>query len=365
MFHDVFRGKNILVTGDTGFKGSWLSIWLNLLGANVVGFSSYLPPQPCIFSACRINKYIKHIHGDVRNLLSLKRIFAKHKFDMIFHLAAQPLVIRSYADPKLTFDTNVGGTVNVLECIRTFPEVKAAVIITSDKCYKNVSWQWGYRENDVLGGDDPYSASKAAAELVFQSYCNSFFGDGKNTCRMATARAGNVIGGGDWASHRIIPDCVRAWSKHKTVYIRHPKAIRPWQHVLEPISGYLWLAANLYATKQLHSESFNFGPDYKVRECVENLIKVFSKYFTGGQWKYQTRKNVSKETQMLKVSCDKALELLGWHAVLSFVDTVKMTAEWYETFYKKTSKDMFQFTLKQIEQYIAEAGRKKAPWVKN
>ena len=359
------KGKKVLVTGDTGFKGSWLSIWLTLLGAKVIGYSAYLPSKPCLFSVCKIKKHNKHIDGDIRDFDSLKKVFKKYKPDFVFHLAAQPIVSRAYLDPKYTFETNVLGTVNVLECIRKFSNKAIAVIITSDKCYKNMEWDWGYRETDVLGGNEPYSSSKACAELVCYSYYKSFFCNPEDRGRIVTARAGNVIGGGDWAVDRLVPDCVRAWSKNATVNVRNPKATRPWQHVLEPLSGYLWLGAKLFESDKLNGESFNFGPDYKVSESVSGLIKLFSKYFGGdNKWRYLGRKNASKESMFLKVSNDKALKFLDWHAVLSFSDTIKMAADWYENYYKvnNKNKNMLDFTIGQIENYISKAQKLHLPW---
>ncbi len=365
VFKNIYKGKKVLVTGDTGFKGSWLSIWLALLGAEVVGYSLYLPSKPCLFSVCKVNKHIKHINGDIRDYAALKKIFLKYKFDFVFHLAAQPIVNKAYHDPRSTFEANVLGSVNILECIRKFSSNTVAIMITSDKCYNNMGWDWGYRETDHLGGNDPYSASKACAELVCRAYFKSFFYKPDSCLRIATARAGNVIGGGDWAVDRIVPDCVKAWSKNETVNVRNPKATRPWQHVLEPLSGYLWLGAIISKSRKLNGESFNFGPDYKVRESVGGLIKLFSKYFQGNnQWKYHDRENVLKESMFLKVSSDKALKYLDWHAVLSFSDTIKMAAEWYERYYKDRDRDMLDFTIKQIGCYISEAKKLKLPWAK-
>ncbi|MDD5428213.1 MAG: CDP-glucose 4,6-dehydratase [Candidatus Omnitrophica bacterium] len=366
-FTNTYKDKTILITGDTGFKGSWLSIWLTLLGANVIGYSDRLPSKPCMFAICGIGKHVKHVKGDVRDYDSLKKVFIKHKPDFVFHLASQPIVSRAYRDPKTTFETNVRGTVNVLECMRHFLKDSVGVIITSDKCYKNKEWNWGYRETDELGGNDPYSSSKACAELICHSYYRSFFDGPSSHCRIATARAGNVIGGGDWAADRIVPDSVRAWSKKEMVYIRNPKATRPWQHVLEPLSGYLWLGSYLSKHPKLNGESFNFGPDYKVSESVSELIKMFSKHFSDSKWKCRDSRgaNTSKESQFLKVSCDKALKFLNWYAVLPFGDTIKMTAEWYEEYYKNKNNDMLYFTITQIERYIKEAKRQGLAWAKD
>ena len=362
---NFWKGKKVLVTGDTGFKGSLLSIWLTLLGADVVGYSSYLPSKPCLFSVCGVSQFIKHTPGDVQDYDSLKKIFTKHKFDFVFHLAAQPIVNLAYLDPKNTFQTNVMGTVNVLECIRKFSKETVAIIITSDKCYRNMGWSWGYRETDHLGGSDPYSSSKACAELVCEAYFKSYAEDPSCGFRIATARAGNVIGGGDWALSRIIPDCVRAWSKNKEVYIRNPQATRPWQHVLEPLSGYLWLGQRVSESGRLNGESFNFGPDYKVSESVGELIKLFSENFGGSnKWKYLPKKDGSKESLFLKVSSDKALKSLSWYAVLTLPESIRMTAEWYEQYYKDKNKDMLDFTIKQIEYYISKAQGLKLTWAK-
>lgn len=361
-FNNIYKGKQVFVTGHTGFKGSWLTAWLTQLGANIIGYSAYLPSEPCNFSICNLEKHenVSHIEGDIRNIEKLQKIFFDHRPEIVFHLAAQPIVQRSYDDPKLTFDTNVGGTVNILECIRSTPGVKAAVIITSDKCYQNAEWIWGYRENDRLGGGDPYSASKACAEIVCNSYIKSFFIK-TNSPRVATTRAGNVIGGGDWAEARIVPDCVKAWSAGKTAAIRNPNATRPWQHVLEPLSGYLWLGANLYASDKLHGESFNFGPDQKVNKSVDELIRIFLTFWGDAEWKHEKSKSNKKESTLLKLSCDKALHFLNWHSVLSFNETVRLIAEWYKAFYKKKT-DMYNFSLEQIQYYVSEAKRQNLKW---
>lgn len=362
MFNGLYKGKTVLVTGHTGFKGSWLSTWLLTLGAKVVGYSAYLPSSPCNFEASGLRDKLSHEEGDVRDLERLKEVFKKYKPDIVFHLAAQPLVRESYKEPKTTFDTNVGGTVNVLEAVRVTPSVGAAVMITSDKCYKNVEWVWGYRENDTLGGDDPYSASKGAAELVANSYIRSFFQGPDNKAHISTTRAGNVIGGGDWAEDRIIPDCVKAWSKDESAFIRTPNATRPWQHVLEPLSGYLWLGAKLFTCGKLHGEAFNFGPDQTVNEPVSRLIEVFLKHWGGGKWDHGGIDENAKEATLLKLSCDKALHHLEWRPVLTFDDTIRFTAEWYKAYYDGCD-DIYGLTLKQIEAYVSEAVKKGLPWI--
>ncbi|MBZ0220834.1 MAG: CDP-glucose 4,6-dehydratase [Candidatus Methylomirabilis sp.] len=360
LFGGAYKGKKALVTGHTGFKGSWLAIWLTSLGAEVAGFSSYLPSSPCNFTASSLERAVDHRWGDVREIERLKSVFEDFRPEVVFHLAAQPIVRMSYADPKLTFDTNVGGTVNVLECVRSSRSVKAAVIVTSDKCYENIECVWGYRENDRLGGRDPYSASKACAEIAASAYARSF----RPTCdapRIATARAGNVVGGGDWAESRVIPDCVRAWSEGREAVIRNPSSTRPWQHVLEPLSGYLWLGADLLASERLHGESFNFGPDQKVNKPVSELIDLFTAYWGGPGWRRGDGEDGRKESALLKLSCDKALHELGWRPVLSFEDTIRLTAEWYRRYYSG-GKDMYAFSAEQIEFYLSEAATAGLPW---
>ena len=363
-FGNLYKGRRVLVTGHTGFKGSWLTLWLTYLGADVVGVSAYLPSDPCNFAVLGLQDHMKHVTSDVRDIDSLKAIFEENQPEIVFHLAAQAIVRKAHDNPKLTFDTNLGGTVNILECLRSTPSVKTAVIITSDKCYQNVEWPWGYRENDRLGGDDPYSASKACAEIACQAYIRSFFSASQNNAyaRIATTRAGNVLGGGDWAQDRIIPDCVKALTKSEEIIIRTPEATRPWQHVFEPLSGYLWLGANLFCSEKLHGEAFNFGPDQKVNKSVEELIDLFISHWGCGSWRKERTPIKKKENILLKLSCDKALYSLGWHATLSFEDTVYFTAEWYKAYYGGM-ENMYEFSLKQIKQYAFEATKQKLSWV--
>ena len=360
-FGGIYKGKRVLVTGHTGFKGSWLTAWLLELGANVIGFSLDIPTEPSNFEVLKLRERIVHTTGDIRDLQQLKKVFDKYSPEVVFHLAAQSITRLSYDIPQETFFTNLGGTVNVLECIRQSKSVKAAVIITSDKCYQNVEWVWGYRENDRLGGDDPYSASKACAEIATNAYIKSFFS--KNDCpRVSTTRAGNVIGGGDWAPDRIVPDCVRAFSKGETLQIRNPEATRPWQHVLEPISGYLWLGANLLqGCEDVAGEAFNFGPSEDVSRTVQELVAEFAKTWKGGRWTIVKSSSKKKESTLLRLNCDKALSYLQWRAVLSFEETVKMTAEWYNSFYKG-NRNMYEVTIHQIQEYIRLARRCGVKW---
>lgn len=364
-FNNLYKDKTVLVTGHTGFKGSWLSTWLLELGANVIGYSLEPLSNPSNFEAIKLlDKLKQHIHGDIRDIKKLKSAFDENEPDIVFHLAAQAITRKSYDLPQETFFTNLGGTVNVLECIRRTKSVKTAVIITSDKCYQNVEWIWGYRENDRLGGDDPYSASKACAEIACQSYMKSFFLKDSSP-KTATARAGNVIGGGDWAVDRIVPDCVRAFSKNKTLEIRNPYATRPWQHVLEPLSGYLWLCANLFQNnRDVNGESFNFGPVGDVNREVKEVIDEFIKIWGNGVVDIAKIDIMNKkEATLLKLSCDKALHYLKWHSVLSFEEMVKMTADWYKAYYNG-EENMFGFTVRQIKEYTELANSRGLIWAK-
>jgi CDP-glucose 4,6-dehydratase len=362
IFNGVYAGKRVLVIGDTGFKGSWLSFWLKELGARVSGYSAYFPSEPCLFNTLNLKGSIDYHVGDVRDLQKLEKIFKKARPQIVFHLAAQSIVRTAYQDPKRTFDTNLGGTVNVLECIRKASGIEAAVIITSDKCYENFGIKRGYHENDRLGGEDPYSASKACAEIAFKAYFKSFFSQ-PGALPLATARAGNVIGGGDWAAYRIVPDCVRAWSLGEAAIIRNPKATRPWQHVLEPLSGYLWLGACLLKQgKKLTGESFNFGPRPRTERNVGELVELFLSIWGKGQWKY-VRIKEKKEAMLLKLSPAKARKILSWQANLSFKETICFTAEWYKAYYQKTN-DMGHVTRSQIKEYIKKAQAQKLDWAK-
>jgi CDP-glucose 4,6-dehydratase len=362
-FKDLYRNKRVLVTGHTGFKGSWVTLWLLQLGAKVAGFSAYLPSEPCNFEISGLRQLVEHYEGDVRNFHELKQVFNDFQPQIVFHLAAQPIVRRAYDEPKLTFDTNLGGTVNILECIRQSECVQVAVIITSDKCYKNVEWIWGYRENDQLGGDDPYSASKGCAEIAINSYYQCYFNRGKRV-NIASARAGNVMGGGDWAQDRIVPDCLRAWSEGHELIVRNPHATRPWQHVMEPISGYLWLGTMLWEGEiSIQGEAFNFGPSANVNQSVEELISTMSEYWPRAAWQIEpTKHREQKESTLLMLCCDKALNLLKWRSILSFFETIRLTSEWYRTYYEKGTAPMCDLTCQQIEEYTAKAAAEGLKW---
>ena len=330
IYKNYFRNKKIIVTGHTGFKGSWLTLCLNLLGAKVLGISKDYPTSPSHFKDLNIKKNIQNKIFDITNLKRTKKIFKEFQPDYVFHLAAQAIVNKSFKDPISTFNSNTIGTLNVLESLREVKKCKA-VIITSDKSYKNLEIKRGYNEDDILGGNDPYSASKGAAELIINSYLKSFFVNKKNI-RIAIARAGNVIGGGDWSTDRIIPDCVKSWYKNKKITIRSPKSTRPWQHVLDAIRGYLILAIKLN-DKKIHGEAFNFGPDNKQNKNVLDLVKEIKKNWQGVEWKIkQDIKLKNKESNLLKLNSHKAKKILNWYPVLNFKNSIKFTANWYKQY---------------------------------
>ncbi|MDP6543314.1 MAG: CDP-glucose 4,6-dehydratase [Phycisphaerae bacterium] len=360
----AFKDKRVLVTGHTGFKGSWLSLWLTNLGARVQGYSIDIPTQPSNFEVLGLTDRMAHRVGDVRDLGQLEDIFESFQPEVVFHLAAQALTRLSYDIPQETFHTNMLGTVNVLECIRNCDSLRAAVMVTSDKCYHNHEWVWGYRESDTLGGKDCYSASKACAEIATRAYMESFF-DPSETPRVATARAGNVIGGGDWAADRIVPDCVRAFSTGEALEIRSPSATRPWQHVLEPLSGYLSLAGALLSeSDRAVNESFNFGPSHEAEKSVSQLIGEFTQTWRGGHVEMAPDNADGKaEAMLLRLNCDKAESVLGWHKVLSFAQTVEMTASWYKAHYDGGA-DMCELSSGQIADYTKQAAEASLPWAR-
>jgi len=347
----IYKNKNVVVTGHTGFKGSWLVAWLKQMGASVTGIALDPPSIPSHYDASKLADGIQDYRIDIRNEGAIEQVILEAKPDFLFHLAAQPIVGASYDDPIETWGTNVMGTINVLEALRKIQHDCSAVIITSDKCYNNVEWEWGYRENDALGGPDPYSASKGAAELAIRSYVKSYFSGEDNSVRIASARAGNVIGGGDWAANRIVPDCVKSWSKNEIVELRNPHSTRPWQHVLEPLGGYLQLGALLSQNHHLHGEAFNFGPQAQQNQSVLELVKQMSKSWSEVRWaECESKSSQFYESGLLKLNCDKALHFLNWHAVLDFEETVALTANWYRSFYEVPSS-IREVTNKQINDY--------------
>ncbi len=359
-----YRDAKVVVTGHTGFKGSWLIAWLKILGAKVTGIALDPPTTPSHYDAAVLSREISDFRLDIRSGQDIKDIIINFQPDYLFHLAAQPLVRRSYENPHETWETNLIGTLNVLEALRQLKNECAAVIITSDKCYDNVEWVWGYRENDTLGGADPYSASKGAAELLIKSHIKSFFNKNDSNVRISSARAGNVIGGGDWAKNRIIPDCVSSWSIGKAVCLRNPYSTRPWQHVLEPLSGYLSLAMYLKSGNELHGESFNFGPLAQKNHSVLELVDSMAKYWDKVKWHVEQNSNTGPyESDLLKLNCDKALHFLDWHAVMGFDETVKMTAEWYRAYYQEPRK-IIEITNQQISEYMKAAKKMNLSWAK-
>ncbi len=365
MFKGIFKKKKILITGNTGFKGSWLSLWLNEMGAQVYGYSIDIPTSPSLFLELKLNQRIEHKQGNVCNYEELSNEILTIQPDFIFHLAAQSIVSRSFQSPVETFKTNVIGTANVLECVKKIEKKCVVVIVTSDKCYRNDEWIYGYRETDYLGGHDPYSASKAAAELVFHTYYESFFKTNKFV-RMASARAGNVIGGGDWTLNRIVPDCFRAWSESKSVEIRNPHSTRPWQHVLEPLSGYLHLAYHLSISDQFHGQSYNFGPRFQENVNVQDLIRYlaeeWSRHASVQPDPYYFVKPTGNfhEAGLLKLCIDKATGELKWFPVLPVELTTKYTAQWYWGFYNGGSP--YEITKNQLNEYMSEAKKLNIEW---
>lgn len=359
---DLYKNKRVLITGHTGFKGTWLTTWLLNLGAEVAGYSIGIPTQPSHFEELGLDKKIKHYLGDIRDYDRFFEVCQEFKPEFIFHLAAQPLVRESYSNPRETFEVNMSGTLNVLEAIRKMSDVvKVGIIITSDKCYDNVEWIYGYREDDKLGGEDPYSGSKGAAELISKSYMHSFFKTGFPN--LATVRAGNVIGGGDWAKDRIVPDIVRSWSEGNGVEIRSPYSTRPWQHVLEPLSGYLCLGVDLYdSSSQNKNESFNFGPDSRVNKNVGELIDEMKVLWPDSPgWINKYVEDGKREANLLKLCCDKANILLKWYPVMGFEETIDFTMSWYLNFYNK-NVSVYHFTTGQIETYSQKAKDLKLAW---
>ena len=356
---DCFKNKKVLVTGHTGFKGSWLCAWLKLLGAKIIGMSNSVPTEPAHFEV--LDGIVNHdIRVDIRNKNEVVENIIKHSPDFIFHLAAQPIVFDAYSDPFETFEVNAMGTASVLEYLRNSSCECIAVFITSDKCYDNIEWTYGYRESDRLGGKDPYSGSKGAAELVIKSYFESYISKLAPKIKIGVGRAGNVIGGGDWAPFRIVPDCVRSWSIDKKPEIRCPQATRPWQHVLEPLSGYLALASELHASSKHNGEAFNFGPPATQNHSVRELVEEIKVHWVGKDWLDKSEGNqMPAEAGLLKLCCDKALHELNWQATLTFKETAKWTADWYRTFYESSSQDARDLTMSQISQYTQIAADRK------
>ena len=366
MFANAYHHRRVLVTGHTGFKGSWLTTWLLKLGAEVIGVSKDVPTQPAMFEELGLAGRIRHIQADIRDLGAMRELICDAQPDFVFHLAAQAIVSTSYTDPVETMTTNVVGTMNILESLRTLERPCVAVLITSDKCYDNVEWVWGYRETDGMGGKDVYSGSKGAAELVIKSYLHSFFQNG-HPVRLAVGRAGNVIGGGDWARDRIVVDCMRAWSEGRTVQIRSPQATRPWQHVLEPLSGYLALGQAVAQQPQLHGEAFNFGPRAEQNRSVADLLGDLGRRwgFAISDEAYRVTANIPfHEAGLLKLNCDKALFHLKWESNLDYAETIRLVSDWYAAFYRE-HRDMYAMTVEQIAAYEHMGVERDRVWTRS
>lgn len=371
-FCGFYDGKRVLVTGHTGFKGAWLTKWLLTLGSEVIGLGLPPPTQPSLFDQLDLARHLgpRHRIGDIRDAALVRETIAAAQPDLVFHLAAQPLVRLSYREPVETFDINIMGTAHLLDAIRLAARPCAVVAITTDKCYNNKEWLYAYREEDPMGGHDPYSASKGAAELVIAAYRRSFFSSPDSPVRLASARAGNVIGGGDWALDRIVPDCIRALQRGETIPVRNKIATRPWQHVLEPLSGYLWLGAALSGQLSLrfpfpsvtYASAFNFGPPLTSNRTVAELVAEVLKHWPG-RWEDRSDPRAPHEASLLNLSTDKAHHMLGWAPTWDFEETVARTIAWYrEQSPTKSISNTVALTLAQITDYTQSARAKNLVW---
>ena len=362
LFNGIYKDKIVLVTGHNGFKGTWLAYWLQLMGAKVYGYA--LKPEITPNHFALLNLDIEYIKADLRDAETLDKYFEKIQPEIVFHLAAQALVRPSYHDPVGTFSTNVMGSLNVFEAARKTDSVKAIVNVTSDKCYENKEWIWGYRENDPMGGYDPYSASKGMVELMTSSYRNSFFNPNdyqkKHHVLLASVRAGNVIGGGDWATDRLIPDIIKATAKQEAVVIRNPKATRPWQHVLEPLSGYLNIGQKLLEENKEYASGWNFGPDLDSNLSVGDITDLSKKVWKEIKIEFGNDKDAYHEANLLMLDCSKAHKLLKWHPVWNIDDTIDKTISWYKNYYENTAIN----TKKDIESFVKAAANKQIEWTK-
>lgn len=344
--------KKVFVTGHTGFKGGWLSTWLLEMGAEVAGYALKPNTAPCFFHLCGFGNRVRLVIADIRDADTLKRTIQESQPEIVFHLAAQPLVRRSYQDPVETFSTNVMGAVNLLDAVRRAPSVKAVVIVTSDKCYENKERIEGCKEDDPMGGHDPYSASKGCAELITSAYRRSYFSGMSHPVAVASARAGNVIGGGDWGEDRLVPDAVRALQQNQPLVVRNPEAVRPWQHVLEPLAGYLMLAERLYREKDPWAGAWNFGPRDQDAVPVATLADMVFRLWGKGGWQTNTDQNQPHETHHLKLDCSKAGRLLGWRPSLNLEEAVGLTVSWYQqALSSEPHPDMYKTTAGQIADY--------------
>lgn len=367
MFANCYKDKKVLITGHTGFKGTWLSLWLLKLGAEICGYSNGITTNPSMFLDCGVESKIRSNIGDVRSYDNLKKLISEFEPDIIFHLAAQAIVSTSYADPADTISTNVMGTVNILEAVRQIDRKCSVVLITSDKCYENIEQLWGYKETDQIGGKDIYSGSKGAAEILISSYFRCFFDKPESNIRIGIGRAGNVIGGGDWSKDRIVVDCMKRWGIKEAVEIRSPYSTRPWQHVLEPISGYLTLGMNLIQSNELTGEAFNFGPNSIENKTVLDLIKDLAKY-----WDFSKQKNYYnivneqkiKEAGLLKLNCEKANSKLKWVSTLLDSECIEFTSIWYSKYFSENFNP-YEYSNYQIEKYQKIAKFRSLEWSKD
>lgn len=352
LFSGCYKGKKIVLTGHTGFKGSWMAIWLKELGAEVYGYSLHPLSEKDNFITTGLSSRLHHHIGDVRNKEALEAYFNSIKPDIAFHLAAQPLVIESYNNPHYNFETNLMGTVNFFEAVRNCPSLKVAVNVTTDKCYQNNEWMWGYRENDAMGGDDPYSASKGCSELITHSYIKSFFTK-EGTAHVASARAGNVIGGGDWADNRILPDMIRAYKSDETSSIRNPHSVRPWQFVLEPLFGYMKLAEKLWTEGKTFSGGWNFGPAAFENYSVGDVVNEVRKNIPSIKINAPQSANKLHEAGLLKLDITKAVNYLGWKPKLTFEETIQFTIDGYiqET---DSTNSVYDCRVQQIKHYCGK-----------
>ena len=349
--NNFWKNKKVFLTGHTGFKGSWLSIWLNMLGAKVYGYSLTPPTNPSLYEIADVNKFVINTFGDIRNLDNLKKSIIDADPDIVIHMAAQSLVRVSYESPVDTYSTNVMGVVNILEAVRSAENVRSVVVVTTDKCYENREWDWGYRENEAMGGYDPYSNSKGCAELVTASYRSSFFNpdeyNNRHQVGIASARAGNVIGGGDWARDRLIPDLLHSVIENKTLLIRSPNAIRPWQHVMEPLSGYLLLAQKLYSEGDKYSEAWNFGPNEIDAKPVNWIVNYLAEHWEGNFSWQNDKKPHPHEANYLKLDISKAKNRLGWTPRTNLEIALQLILDWFQAYQNK--ENMHQIIQKQIQ----------------
>ncbi|NQU41806.1 CDP-glucose 4,6-dehydratase [bacterium] len=365
LFSGIYPGRRVLVTGHTGFKGSWLALWLSALGAKVCGYALDPPTDPSLFERLRLEDSLDHRIADVRDPDSVRRAMAEFEPEIVFHLAAQSLVRAGYRAPRETYETNLMGTVNVLEAVRHTPSVRVCLCVSSDKCYENREWEFAYRENDPLGGYDPYSSSKACAEIATAAYGRSYFNPlahERHGVSLASLRAGNVIGGGDWADDRLIPDCVRALAARVPIAVRNPQAIRPWQHVLDPLSGYLWMGTLLWQHPARFTGGWNIGPTafagLKVAQVVDLAVQTWGE----GSWEEQHDPHAVHEARTLRLDCSKAANELGWLPAWDAREAVIATVKWYREFYSHSTFNVRDLSLAQIEDFVASARKKEIAW---